>query len=133
MTSPPTVETTQVAPIRTPHLARWHRLRLTETDASDLVSAACYRLTENVSIGAVIISELKLSNVQWHIFAADLVEAADNAAFEDAPEALNRVRMHRADDVLASGMMRSLMRVLGQSAVNPAFVGCEQADLIGHD
>jgi len=33
------------------------------------------------------------------------VERADNAAFEDAPKALNRVGMHRADNVLAPVMI----------------------------
>jgi len=33
---------------------RWHRSQLAETDASDHASAACYRLTENVRIFALL-------------------------------------------------------------------------------
>jgi hypothetical protein len=121
-------EATPIASVQ----ARWRRFRLAETDASDLVSAACYRLTEDIRVGAVVVPELKLRDVQRHVFAADLVEAADDAALEDAPETFNRVGVNRADNVLASGMMRALVRIFCQSAVNPAFVRREQADFIGN-
>ena len=42
---------TQVAPLS----ARWRRFRLAETDASDLVSAACYRRPEHVGIVTVVV------------------------------------------------------------------------------
>ena len=35
-----------------------------------------------------------------HVFAADLVETANDTAHDEAPEALNRVRVNRADDIL---------------------------------
>jgi hypothetical protein len=73
---------------------RWRRYRLAETDASDLVSAACYRRIENIGVRAIVVPELKLGNVKWEIFFAHLVECAHNAAFEYRPEALNRVRVN---------------------------------------
>jgi hypothetical protein len=51
---------------------------------------------ENISILAIVVAELKLGDVQRHIFGADLVERADRAAFEDRPETLNRIRVDRA-------------------------------------
>jgi hypothetical protein len=37
------------------------------------------------------------------------VECADDAAFEDASEVLNRIRMYRTDDVLPLGVVDSAM------------------------
>jgi hypothetical protein len=44
--------------------ARWQRSHLAETVASDRVSAACYRNTENVEVVAVFIPELKFRDGQ---------------------------------------------------------------------
>jgi hypothetical protein len=57
---------TPIAPLS----VRWPRFRLAETDASDLVSAACYRAPEHVGIVAVMVAELKFSDVEQHIFVA---------------------------------------------------------------
>lgn len=78
---------TPIAPV----WARWRRLSLAETDASDLASACCYRGPEDIGIVPVVVTELKLRDVQRHVFAADPVECADHAALEDAPEAFNRI------------------------------------------
>jgi hypothetical protein len=67
---------------------RWPRLSLAETVASDHVSAACYRRAEDIDVLPVVIAELEFSDVQRQIFLTDLVVGADNAALEDAPEAL---------------------------------------------
>lgn len=56
--------------------------------------------SENVRVEAVIIAELKFSDIERHIFGADLVERADDPALEDAPKAFNRIRVNRANDVL---------------------------------
>ncbi len=70
-------------------------------------AAAANGCAEDVGVAAVVISELKLRDVQRHIFGADLVERADNAALEDRPETLNRVGVDRADHVLAFGVIDS--------------------------
>ena len=79
---------------------RWRRSSLAETDASDLVSAACYRRPEHIGVAAVVVPELKFGDVERQIFCAHLVERADHAALEDAPKAFNRVRVNCADNVL---------------------------------
>jgi hypothetical protein len=90
---------------------RWRLSSLAETVASVRVSAACYRRSENVDVLAVVVAELKFRDVQRQILLADLVIGTDNAALEDAPEALNRVRVNRADDVFALRVFDDLMRV----------------------
>ncbi len=51
-----------------------------------LASADCR--AEIVSISAVIIAELELDNIEQHVFLADRVEGADNAALDNGPESL---------------------------------------------
>jgi hypothetical protein len=80
-----------------PPSVRWHRFRLAETDASDLVSAACYRTPEHVGIRPIIIAKLKFCDVEREILGADFVKRADHAALEDRPKAFNRVGVDRAD------------------------------------
>jgi len=50
------------------------------------------RRSKYVQIEAVVIAELKFSDIERHIFGAHFAERADHAAFEDRPEAFNRVR-----------------------------------------
>lgn len=69
---------------------------------SDLASSDGF--AEDIWIIPVVISELKLRDVQWQILCADLVESTDNAALEDRPEAFDRVGVDRAHDILASSV-----------------------------
>jgi hypothetical protein len=75
----------------------WPLSSPTETVTSDLVSAACYRGPEDVGIGAIVVAELKLRDVERHVLGAHLVEGADNATLEDRRGAFNRVRAHGAE------------------------------------
>jgi hypothetical protein len=119
------------APIA-PVLFRWRRSSLAETDASDLVSAACYRFPEDVGIMPIIVAELELRDIQGHVLFADLVERANHAALEDRPEAFDCLSMHRADDIFAGGMVNRLVWIfLAEMFVANPFVGAKQTDLIG--
>src|SRR5580692_2628346 len=109
---------------------RWPRFRLAETDASDLVSAACYRLLEHVGVHAVIIADLKLRDVERHIFGAHLMERANHAPFEDAPKALNRVRVNRANKVLLVAVLHGFARIFFQAPIDLVLVRSQQAHLI---
>jgi hypothetical protein len=62
----------------------WFMISLNRSTSSD-------RFRENVRVFPIIIPELKLRDVKREIFPAHLMEAAHDAAFEDAPEAFNRV------------------------------------------
>lgn len=122
------LETILIAPVQ----SRWQRLFLAETVAGDHVSAACYRRSENIGVLAAIIPELKFGDVKRQVLLADLVIAADDAALEDAPEALNRVGMDSPDDVFASGVLNDLVRAqLLDVPIAGPFAGHEQAHLVG--
>jgi hypothetical protein len=96
--------------------------------------AAADHRAEDVGIFAVIISELKLSDVQRHVFGADFVECADYAAFEDRPEAFNRVGVDRADNVLMFAMVHRANRIfLFQSLVSAPIVHRQQANFVRHN
>jgi hypothetical protein len=43
------------------------------------------RRAENIGIKAIVMPELELRNAERHVFGADLVERANDAALEDAP------------------------------------------------
>jgi hypothetical protein len=94
------------------------------------MSASAYRRSKNVLIKAVIIPELKFRDVQRHVFGADLVEAANDTALEDAPEAFNRIGVDRADNVLTRAVVDRLMIVVGQPAIGRIVIGRKQADLV---
>jgi hypothetical protein len=97
------------------------------------LSASLNCRSENVRVLPVVIPELELGNIEGHVFPADLVERADDPALEDAPEALNRIRVHRADHVPASAVADGAVGIAGQRLIDIAFVGSEQANLIRHD
>ena len=113
--------------------ACWPLLSLAETVTSDHASAACYRRIENIRVHAVVVSELKLGDIQRQIFFAHLMECADDTAFEDRPEALNRIRVNRANNVLAHFMVHFLARIFFQRVINAVIVGRQQANLVGND
>jgi hypothetical protein len=79
--------------------------------------ASLNRFSKNVRVHAVIISELKFRDVQRHIFGADLVKAANNTAFEDAPKALNRVGVIRPDNILRGAMFDRVVRMIGEARI----------------
>jgi hypothetical protein len=80
-------------------------------------------------IEAIIIPKLELRNVKWHVLGANLVERTDNTPFENAPEALNRLSMNRADNVLVLGMVNGGMRIgLIEPLVADPLIGAEQAN-----
>lgn len=89
--------------------------------------------SKNVGVKAVIVAELKFRDVQRHVLGADLVERADNASLEDAPKALNRLSVNRADNILMFCVVNRRMRIrLVETLVADPLVGAEQANLLRH-
>jgi hypothetical protein len=72
-------------------ISRIERRTRRPTTESYGLSTSADRRSENVGIVPIIVPELKLGNVQLHVFDAEFVEAANDSEFEDAPEAFNRV------------------------------------------
>ena len=61
------------------------------------------------------------------------MERADHAAFEDRPETFNRVRMDRADNILALAVVNFSVRdSFSGIAVAVPIVRREQANLVGN-
>jgi hypothetical protein len=90
------------------------------------------RRSEDVRILAIVVSELKLRNVERHVFAADPVERADNATLEDRPEALNRVGVNCADNIFVRGVIDDfvLRENLIEMLVADPMIGNQEADLV---
>jgi hypothetical protein len=111
----------------------WPLPSLAETVTSDHASAACYRRIKHGGIETVVVAELKFRDVERHIFGGHFVERADHAALEDAPKAFNRVRVNRADNVLAAMVVNFLVRQMAKIiAVAGPRVGRQQANLVGN-
>jgi hypothetical protein len=86
--------------------------------------------SKDVRIAPVVVSELKLRDVQRHIFRTHLVERTDATTFEDRPETLNRVRVNRTNNILLAMVIDRLPIVFGQSVIDAAFVSGEQTDFL---
>jgi len=85
--------------------------------------------SENVVVEAVVIFELAFRDVERQVLFADLVIRADNRPFEDRPEALNRLSMNRAANVLLGTVFDVTVRVFAKALVGNLFVGRQQANL----
>lgn len=89
------------------------------------------RFSEDIRVAAIIVTELKFSDIQWEIFGTDFVESADNAALHQRPEAFDGLRMDRAANVLACAMVNDAVRELfAEVLVADPFVRAEQAHLV---
>src|SRR5438105_4342537 len=105
-----------------------------EAVPSGATSAIRYQKPERIGFVARVVAELEFAGVERQIGFADLVEIADDAAFDQRPEAFDVLRVHRADDVLLMGMGDHLMRVFAvQPVIADPFVGDEQRHPVGND
>ena len=53
-----------------------------------MISASNNNCAKDVVIAAIIVTELKLCDIQRHVFGADLVKCPDYAALEDRSKSL---------------------------------------------
>jgi hypothetical protein len=90
------------------------------------------RCSKNIVIEPIIIAELEFRNVKMQVFLADVVECADNPALDKRPEALNRVGMNRANNILLRGMVNRDVRIALpiQTVIADPLVCAEQANLM---
>ena len=97
-----------------------------------MMLAATDRRPENIRVLSVIITELEFGDIKRHVFAAHFVECADDAALEDRPEALDGLSVDCANDILASRMVNSRMRVIPvERIVARILIGAKQTDFVG--
>src|SRR5665213_1389488 len=62
------------------------------------ISCALNRRSENVVLEAVIIAELRFSDIERQVLAADFMERTNNAALEYVPKAFNRLGVRGTDN-----------------------------------
>lgn len=85
---------------------------------------------EDVRVQAIIVAELELGNIQREVLLADLVVCANDAAFNQAPEAFDGVGMDRTHDIVSGLMTHGFVRVVfPQAAIGGMFVGVEQGNV----
>jgi hypothetical protein len=95
------------------------------------VLETAYRCPEDVIVMAVVILELRLSDVQGEVLGRNLVVAANDGPLEQTPEALNRVRVDSADNVLLFAVNhRAVREMLVQMGVTVMVIGRQQGNLI---
>lgn len=66
------------------------------------MSASVDRRSEDIGIIPIIVAELKLRDIQRHVFGADPMEHADHATLEDRSETLDRTGVNGTGRPLAS-------------------------------
>src|SRR5258708_33060090 len=92
-------------------------LQQTQPALLELILTSLNRRSENVRVPSIIVAEFEFRNIERHVFGADFVEASDDPALEDRPEALNRVGVDCADDVLPDAVINRAMRVIGKPVI----------------
>ena len=114
----------------------WRAWTCSEAPASRCASASgpLYRLAENIGLTAVVVTELKLREVQWQILCADMVEATHDAALKQAPEAFDVVRMDFAAHVLALRVTDRTVLVSQRSqiVITGKLIRRDQINLVTH-
>jgi hypothetical protein len=71
----------------------WRMSQEPEAVASSCASVSCYRHSEDIGVVAIVIFELTFRDVERQVFCSHLVVRANDAAFEQAPEAFNGLRI----------------------------------------
>src|SRR5260370_802366 len=99
-------------------------------------SASFDRRSEDVLVMPVIVAELELRDVQVQILSADLVEASDDAALDQRPEAFDCIGVDCADNAMPNVMAITVIDGFVREAVLPAetmvaseIVSAEQTNL----
>jgi hypothetical protein len=95
------------------------------------LSASLNRRSEDIRVLAIVIAELKFGNIERHIFPAHFVKCADDAAFENRPEAFNGLSVDCANDVLAARVVNDCVReIFVERIVARICIGAKQTDFM---
>ena len=110
-------------------------LATAEAPASQVASASCYRLPENVFFFSVVESELKFVQVQRQIFLADTVVRTDDPALQHRPEVVQILRVNDAAHVFFGLVINGVVRIADalQASELSAFIGRDQFYFLGID
>ena len=105
-----------------------------EAVPSGATSATRYERSERIGFALHVMPELEFVDVERHVSRAHFVKRADDPALEQRPEALNRVRVDRADNILLMRVLDDAVRVLFvEAAIANPLVCDQQIHLVGND
>lgn len=107
----------------------WHTACRAEAVASGASSTSCQDRLEKVGVLPIVMTELKLSQVDWKIFADVLIRAHDGA-LQERPERFDVLSVNLAAHVFALTVAHDFM--LRNEAIPRVFVGCDKAYIICH-
>ena len=99
-----------------------------EASASSDASASCYGFTEDVRVLAMVIAELKFSEVQRKILLRNMVKASHDAALQQAPERFNIIGMNLAANVFALPVSHNCM--FRDKSIAGMLIGSDQVNIL---
>ena len=104
-----------------------------EAGPSGATSATRYEFSEWVFNASHVVTPLKFVDVQRKISGTDFVEAANDPALDEGPEAFNVLSMDRADNVFTFGVVDDFVRVTRrQTAITDPLIRYEQGHFLGY-
>jgi len=116
------------------HFAWWKPPRyFSDSIPCPLVTARRNQISKCVRVLAIVEAPRKFVHVQRQIILAHFVIAADDAAFEEAPESFDAVGMSGADYVLAASVIDDAMvHIAAQQPISRMLVSRDEAGLSGN-
>jgi len=104
-----------------------------EAVASLSASAPSYGLAEHIGVVPIVMAELKFREVQRQVLSADIVIGAEDSTLEQSPEGIQILSVNHAGNVLASGMVRGVVRVDGvQTLIAYVLISRYESHLIAY-
>ncbi len=96
-------------------------------------SATRYGAPEDVHVFPVVIAELKLGNVQRHIFGANLVIGAHDTTLKQRPKTINRLSVDRSNNIFTIGVPNDAVRIFfAERVIGPRVIRGDQTDFVGN-
>lgn len=108
-------------------------VRSAEAEPSVTTSATRYNQIEGVLVVSVVVPELELVDVERHVGVRHLMVGADDAAFDERPEAFDALSVHRADNILVVSVPDDLVRVFPFKAAIADPLVCDQQTYLCRD
>jgi hypothetical protein len=112
----------------------WRLWACSEAPASRCASASSplYRLAENIGFATIVVTELKLREVEREILRADMMVRANDSALEQRPETFNAVGMNLTANVFVLGMLHGFVFITQsvQVVIATVLIGSDKTHLI---
>jgi hypothetical protein len=91
------------------------------------------RVSEEIRVLAIVEAERDLIEVRRKMLNAELVVGTHDGSVEETPDALDRVRVHLADNPLVGGMVHRFMACVSvpDADIRPVLVGVDRLGIVG--